>query len=575
MKTKKMKKVAFFLIILLSAQNILAQLSGKIKTKYDSDTIMICRDTTIEFTAEILNGVDTVSDSAYIYWNFDDGDFIEGTNKDTVQHKFVSPGAYRVLMTAKYNNEQTNSIVIVLLGLDPYFTGTQTDIPADQKGICKGDDVKLTGKIVPKTWKEKRQYTRNEIFPVFIDDQHPYSSYITEKYYKPDSVVSDTAIIDSIGVKIEHSLSSSVRISLQCPSGDTVILKDTGGVDAYLGEPVIQSNDLSEGTGYWYYFVNSGANGFMNNYTLNDTLPAGTYTIQGDLNNLVGCPINGKWSLNVEDFKADTNNGYIFAWSLIFDKSKQTQKIEYSNTYDINSSLWLGDFLNLTTQGIATATPETYGSHQYSFLVTDNTGCRHDTTLNVLVEKASLKIDKTTVTIGDSIDVKDQTSWDVSRQWDFGDNSDILTDEEEYKKYEDKGTYFVILTAVSESGCVDYDTAKVEAIPKPIEITDYNIFTPNGDGVNDVFKFFNTPDEKITGANIDKIRGRIYNRYGQAVCKWDTKEEILKGWDGTMNNKGNRPAPDGFYYYVLIITGKDGIKYEPFKGTIYLYRNKK
>jgi len=570
-----MKKILILILAFLSLQNIDAQITGKINTKYNVDTIMICGDSTIEFTAEIISGVDTVSDSAFIYWNFDDGDFVEGQGKDTVEHKFIVPGAYRVLMTAQYNNEMTNDIVIVMLGLDPYFNETKTNLPENQTGICNGDEVVLTGKATERNWKEKRNYRRDEIFPVFLDDQNPYSSYITYKYSYPDSIINDISIIDSIGVRMEHSLSSSIRITLSCPSGDTVILKDTGGVDGYLGEPVIESSDLSEGNPYWYYFTFSGANGLMNNYSLNDTLPSGTYSIQGNLNNLIGCPINGKWTLSVEDMQADTNNGYIYSWALIFDKDKETDKIEYSNVYDLSSSLWLGDYLNLTTDGVATALPEGYGNHQYTFVINDNTGCRHDTSLVVTVEKATLQIDKNNVTIGDSINVEDITSWSESRQWDFGDNSEILTDIQEYKKYEDKGTYQVILTAVSESGCKDYDTTEVEAVPRPIEIVGYNIFTPNGDGVNDVFRFFNTPDERITAANIDKITGRIYNRYGETVCKWDSKEEILKGWDGTINNKGHRQASDGFYYYILIIKGKDEIKYEPFTGTIYLYRNKK
>ena len=96
----------------------------------------------------------------------------------------------------------------------------------------------------------------------------------------------------------------------------------------------------------------------------------------------------------------------------------------------------------------------------------------------------------------------------------------------------------------------------------------------------DIFYFFNTPDEKIDAANIEEIIGRIYNRNGQIVCEWNSREDILEGWNGTVRNRGGRDAPAGFYYYVLIITSKqvEGsdkfVKQEPVNGLIYLFRSK-
>ena len=566
-----MKHLFSIFIFLGIAFSLKSQVSVDIITKYNSDTINICTDTIIQLVAIVKNGQDTVSDSAYVYWDFGDGDFLEGQNNDTVEHHYVTSGAYRVLVFAKYNDTVVNDIRVIRLGLEPNFSETKTDMDENQIGICNGDAVKLTGKVTSPKWKERRNYTRTEIFPVYLDDANPYASYITETYFKTNAHIDSAADIDSIGINLEHSLSSSVKITLTCPTGKMAVLKDTGGVNAFLGEPVLGS--LNEGIGYWYYFTNN-ASIKMNSF-LGDTISAGIYLPDSSFDVFKGCPINGNWTLSVSDNQADTNDGYIFAWSLIFKKNRETKKINYQNEYDLNSSLWLGDNLNVTSQGVNTATPEGYGTHDYTFYIKDNWACPHDTTLPVMVEQPQFDIDKNKVTIGDSIHVTDRTSWTKQWQWDFGDQSDILTDKDEYKKYENKGTYQVILTAISKSGCKDYDTAKVEVVPRPIEITDYNIFTPNGDGINDVFKFFNDPDERIIAANIDKITGRIYNRYGEAVCKWDTREEILKGWDGTMNNKGHRPAPDGFYYYILIIKGKDGVKYKPFTGTIYLYRAKK
>ena len=188
------------------------------------------------------------------------------------------------------------------------------------------------------------------------------------------------------------------------------------------------------------------------------------------------------------------------------------------------------------------------------------------------MEQPYFDLDKPQVTIGDSIKVEDQTTWSTISSWDFGDDSPFETGKTVYHKYFDKGRYIITLTAESPSGCTDQDTAAVQVVPKPIKITQYNVFTPNGDGVNDVFSFFNTPDEKIIAANIETIDARIYDRYGNLVCHWTSPEQAIKGWDGTINNKGKRPVSEGVYYYILLIKGKDGKKYEPISGFIYLHR---
>ena len=65
-----------------------------------------------------------------------------------------------------------------------------------------------------------------------------------------------------------------------------------------------------------------------------------------------------------------------------------------------------------------------------------------------------------------------------------------------------------------------------------------NVFSPNGDGINDnwVIEPLDLFDESIT---------QIYNRYGQIVFK---RNGYAKPWDGTSNGK---PVPAGNYYYVI------------------------
>ena len=68
-----------------------------------------------------------------------------------------------------------------------------------------------------------------------------------------------------------------------------------------------------------------------------------------------------------------------------------------------------------------------------------------------------------------------------------------------------------------------------------------NVFTPNGDGINDLFKIEGTPNPCW-----DTIHVEIYNRWGQMVYESD---EVEFTWDG--KNKGGKELNEGTYYVIL------------------------
>ena len=64
-----------------------------------------------------------------------------------------------------------------------------------------------------------------------------------------------------------------------------------------------------------------------------------------------------------------------------------------------------------------------------------------------------------------------------------------------------------------------------------------NIFTPNGDGKNDLFR-------PASYKFVDKVDMKIYNRWGNLIFQTDDPDIL---WDGTVNGKN---VPGGVYYYV-------------------------
>jgi gliding motility-associated-like protein len=63
-------------------------------------------------------------------------------------------------------------------------------------------------------------------------------------------------------------------------------------------------------------------------------------------------------------------------------------------------------------------------------------------------------------------------------------------------------------------------------------------FTPNGDGINDVWFVSNA-------GYYDEFLIQVYNRWGQKVFEATSD---MQGWDGTWKGQ---PVPDGTYYYIL------------------------
>lgn len=112
------------------------------------------------------------------------------------------------------------------------------------------------------------------------------------------------------------------------------------------------------------------------------------------------------------------------------------------------------------------------------------------------------------------------------------------------------------------SGCSATDNIIVNVSKERIVFLP-NIFTPNGDGQNDIFNVF-------AGPSVAKINNfRVFNRWGETVY---AAEDFLPGtnfgWDGLL--KGDR-APNGVYVYFLDVEFIDG-RMERFEGDVTLMK---
>ena len=126
----------------------------------------------------------------------------------------------------------------------------------------------------------------------------------------------------------------------------------------------------------------------------------------------------------------------------------------------------------------------------------------------------------------------------LSYLWDFGDNSSLSYDFEPTHQYQEEGSYIVTMVAQNAS-CID--TAVINVIVNPYyTLFVPNTFTPNNDGVNDIFK--------PIGKGIDQYEIVIYNRWGDEVFR---SNDINIGWDGGE-------VISGTYTYKITIEDKLG-----------------
>jgi gliding motility-associated-like protein len=115
-------------------------------------------------------------------------------------------------------------------------------------------------------------------------------------------------------------------------------------------------------------------------------------------------------------------------------------------------------------------------------------------------------------------------------------------------------TYYV--TSKGENGCIAMDSVTV-FVDTDLHIYIPNIFSPNGDGQNDVLY--------VEGKGIKKMQFYIYNRWGEKVFE---SNDLNKGWDGTYKGESLQPA---VFVYMIDATLESGQKLVK-KGDITLIK---
>ncbi len=120
-------------------------------------------------------------------------------------------------------------------------------------------------------------------------------------------------------------------------------------------------------------------------------------------------------------------------------------------------------------------------------------------------------------------------------------------------EFTQSGTHSIILYAkFTKDGMVHEfltDDSPVTVTISESQLQMPNAFSPNGDGINDIYK------AKSGYQSLVEFHGYIFNRWGQKLFEW---RDPADGWDGTYKGK---PVKDGVYFCLVKAKGADGKEY--------------
>ena len=389
------------------------------------DTLRLCQGETINFqgvgTYPQNNNVYTQSDATSTFnWTFLEAGVIDSSfSTQNWSMTFNQTGSFaaqlRVVDDLGCDSDNDVTIPMEVTGR-PSFDGTA----ASSDSVCQNEINNLNGSVTPFFISSacNQAPTATIELPDIQSTAQAYETQTTVSCYTPSTVINSIADIQGVCFNMEHSYLGDLVIEIECPNGQKTQLTDFPNVSgSYMGYPVDDDSDPgTAGVPLNYCFSPNSTNGIDATDVVNttftntagssetdDILIPDTYQIDGgDWTDLIGCPVNGDWTLIITD-KIASDNGYIFNWSLDFSPSLPIVTTG-SNTVSITAWEWDTNPTSFTQN--TTTSESTSGIASNTLTVTDEYGCQYDTTINYVVRApndpncAPCTIDNITATPG-------------------------------------------------------------------------------------------------------------------------------------------------------------------------------
>ena len=389
---------------------------------------------------EIVGGVPVQKPTTCIYnWRFGDDSPVYPVDYDPqAGHKYEMVNGYELqLVITDTNNggcSSKNSLdTRVRISRDPIKT------VAPLPDMCSGKTFMLKvgygagSSVIVDSIKNENEFRKQVDSIVFIPDgpycnlgegSACYDSKVFFDQFRSGMTIQSVNDIAAVCVEMEHSFLGDFEMLIECPNGNTTVLKSPTTEEAYqqnfLGVPyggVDHSDPMYDsytpcayppnipGKGFFYCFSNlrtKNQRGLLNQCPTISVLepmvmantpcttcdstnradssgyyrPGAGSTI-GNFSSLIGCPMNGDWTLSVCDWSG-IDNGFVFSWYM---ELAINDSVMWNYQVPIDTVIWTGPFMKpySNVESILAPPIEECGKYHYDIRIIDGFACVWDT----------------------------------------------------------------------------------------------------------------------------------------------------------------------------------------------------
>jgi gliding motility-associated-like protein len=170
--------------------------------------------------------------------------------------------------------------------------------------------------------------------------------------------------------------------------------------------------------------------------------------------------------------------------------------------------------------------------------------------------------DDKTINVGQTIDLVPKISADVT-EVSWSPTGSIFRNDYPAITVKPRETTTYTVKVSNKGGCTSTDDLTVTVICNGANVFIPNTFSPNGDGMNDIFY--------PRGSGVFSIKAaRIFSRWGELIYEKNNfmANDVSSGWDGTF--KGQKLSPDVYVYVIEVLCDNNTMM--PLKGNIALLK---
>ncbi len=263
-------------------------------------------------------------------WDFGDGTY-DTISWPTVTHAYQNTGAYNINLSITDNNGYTSLTDLntsVLSSTSPIFTyDFEPSLCFDFNEFTQDsvnnildeylNNIEVNVENIPFIFPSGNAFHIPDNGTEVLSDAYSITGYAS------DSVITSYEDMPMFCINMEHSYMGDLTISFICPTGQSITVHQQGGGGTDLGEP--SDNEFDAGIGYNYCWSTNASNGTWAEEATgnNTTLPSGVYSSAQDFSNLIGCPTNGIWSIQISDPWL-FDDGWVFDWFVSFENNTDT-----------------------------------------------------------------------------------------------------------------------------------------------------------------------------------------------------------------------------------------------------------